>query len=118
MVTRSVWVKFRALDHTSTLVKLKAEDILSQALEHEVDHLNGILYIDHMEAHEKLVKVEPDGESPADSDVDDNSEIGEPDNGDTDRRGNASNEASHHSDSGLWLPEQDSRNTPATLKLK
>ena len=118
MVTRSVWVKFRALDHTSTLVKLKAEDILSQALEHEVDHLNGILYIDHMEAHEKLVKVEPDGESPADSDVDDNSEIGESDTGDTDRRGNASNEASHHSDSGLWLPEQDSRNTPATLKLK
>ncbi len=118
MVTRSVWVKFRALDHTSTLVKLKAEDTLSQALEHEVDHLNGILYIDHMEAHEKLVKVEPDGESPADSDVDDNSEIGEPDTGDTDRRGNASNEASHHSDSGLWLPEQDSRNTPATLKLK
>ena len=118
MVTRSVWVKFRALDHTSTLVKLKAEDILSQALEHEVDHLNGILYIDHMEAHEKLVKVEPDGESPADSDVDDNSEIGEPDTGDTDRRGNASNEASHHLDSGLWLPEQDSRNTPATLKLK
>ena len=118
MVTRSVWVKFRALDHTSTLVKLKAEDTLSQALEHEVDHLNGILYIDHMEAHEKLVKVEPDGESPADSDVDDNSEIGEPDTGDTDRRGNAFNEASHHSDSGLWLPEQDSRNTPATLKLK
>ena len=118
MVTRSVWVKFRALDHTSKLVKLKAEDILSQALEHEVDHLNGILYIDHMEAHEKLFKVEPDGESPADSDVDDNSEIGESDTGDTDRRGNASNEASHHSDSGLWLPEQDSRNTPATLKLK
>ncbi len=118
MVTRSVWVRFRALDHTSKLVKLKAEDMLSQALEHEVDHLNGILYIDHMEAHEKLVKVEPEGESPADTDTDDSSNVGGPDVGDTDRMGKASNEASDHSDSGLWLPDEDSRDTPATLKLK
>ena len=112
MVTRSVWVRFRALDHTSKLVKLKAEDMLSQALEHEVDHLNGILYIDHMEAHEKLVKVEPEGESPADTDTDDSSNVGGPDVGDTDRREIASNEASHHSDSGLWLPDEDSRDPP------
>ena len=118
MVTRSVWVRFRALDHTSKLVKLKAEDMLSQALEHEVDHLNGILYIDHMEAHEKLIKVEPDCESPAETDTDDSSVVGEPAIGDTDRREIASNEASHHSDSGLWLPDEDSRDTPATLKLK
>ena len=118
MVTRSVWVRFRALDHTSKLVKLKAEDMLSQALEHEVDHLNGILYIDHMEAHEKLVKVEPEGESPADTDTDDSSNVGGPDVGDTDRMRKASNEASDHSDSGLWLPDEDSRDTPATLKLK
>ena len=25
---------------------------------------------------------------------------------------------SHNSESGLWLPEEDSRNTPATMKLK
>ena len=118
MVTRSVWVRFRALDHTSKLVKLKAEDMLSQALEHEVDHLNGILYIDHMEAHEKLVKVEPDGEGPADADTDDNSDVGEPDVGHTDTRKNASIETSHHSGSGLWLLDEYSRDTPATLKLK
>ena len=118
MVTRSVWVRFRALDHTSKLVKLKAEDMLSQVLEHEVDHLNGILYIDHMEAHEKLVKVEPDGEGPADTDTDDSSDVGEPDVGHTDTTKNASIETSHHSGSGLWLPDEDSRDTPATLKLK
>ena len=66
MVTRSVWIRFRALDHTAKAVKLRAEDVLSQALEHEVDHLNGILYTDHMEAHEKLVKVEPETESAGD----------------------------------------------------
>ena len=56
-INRSVWVKFRALDATSKVVKLKAEELLSQVLEHEVDHLNGILYIDHLESHEKLIPV-------------------------------------------------------------
>ena len=56
-ITRSIWVRFRALDHTSKLVKLKAEETLSQALEHEVDHLNGILYSDHLEEHQQLVPV-------------------------------------------------------------
>ena len=68
-ITRSIWVKFSALDHTSTLVKLKADGLLSQALEHEVDHLNGILYLDHLESHEMLIKIddEPEGEG-SDSD--------------------------------------------------
>ena len=102
-VTRSVWVKFRALDHTSTVVKLKAEDVLSQALEHEVDHLNGILYIDHMEAHEKLVKVEPADESSSDADA--GADEPEP-------------ESNTSSNGGLWLPDDDSRNTPASFKVK
>ena len=53
-------MKFSELDHTSKLVKLKAEGLLSQALEHEVDHLNGILYLDHLESHEMLIKIEPE----------------------------------------------------------
>ena len=109
IVTRSVWVRFRALDHTSKLVKLRAEDMLAQVLEHEVDHLNGILYTDHMEAHEKLIKVEPEQEATSDS-------CGE-EGGDTDEPERTSS-VSSHSESGLWLPEEDSRNTPATLKLE
>ena len=117
MVTRSVWIRFRALDHTSKVVKLKAEDMLSQALEHEVDHLNGILYTDHMEAHEKLVKVEAEGENSEDSEDGEDSRNGHNShnhNGDSDDTAGESN----HSESGLWLPEGDSRNTPATMKLK
>ena len=110
VVTRSVWVRFRALDHTSKAVKLRAEDVLSQALEHEVDHLNGILYTDHMEAHEKLIKVEPEPEASDDSDAEEG--------GDTDEAENATHAASHSSRSGLWIPEEDSRNSPATLNLK
>lgn len=66
-ITRSVWIRFSAMDHTSKVVQLKAEEVLSQALEHEVDHLNGILYSDHLEEHQQLipVPVEPDGEDDA-----------------------------------------------------
>jgi len=48
IVNRSVWIKFQGTDHSDTIVKFKAENLLSQALEHEVDHLNGILYTDHL----------------------------------------------------------------------
>lgn len=66
-INRSVWIKFRALDHSAAAVKLKAEDLLAQAIEHEVDHLNGILYIDHMADHQRLIKVdEPGGDDSGD----------------------------------------------------
>ena len=93
LITRSVWVKFGALDHTSKVVKLKADGLLSQTLEHEVDHLNGILYIDHLESHEMLEKVEPEAQ---------------PDQ----------QEASPLSSSEeLADEESDSQDTPASLKV-
>ena len=65
---RSIKVKARGLDLHGKLFRVKAdastelerEEILAQALEHEIDHLNGILYIDHLESHEKLHKLEPE----------------------------------------------------------
>ena len=57
IVTRSVWIRFQALDYEFKTIKFKAENLLSQALEHEVDHLNGILYTDHLVQHEKLYKI-------------------------------------------------------------
>ena len=59
-ITRSLWLKFGALDHGSQVVNLEAEDLLAQVLEHEVDHLNGILYLDHLKSHDDLVKIEPE----------------------------------------------------------
>ncbi|MBI21677.1 MAG: peptide deformylase [Chloroflexi bacterium] len=54
LVKLSMKVKSRWLDINGSYYKLSAEDLLSQVLEHEIDHLNGILYIDHLLAHEKL----------------------------------------------------------------
>jgi peptide deformylase len=45
-------------DASGKEIRIKAEELLAQALEHEIDHLNGILYIDHLESQDKLYKVE------------------------------------------------------------
>ena len=60
IITRAIWIKAKGLDRTSKPVRLRAEGLLAQALEHEIDHLNGILYMDHLKEHEHLTKVEPE----------------------------------------------------------
>lgn len=60
-VFRSEFVKVKALDRNGKPVKVKAEGLLAQALEHEIDHLNGILFIDHIKAHEDLWKIDHEG---------------------------------------------------------
>ena len=56
-IKRSVSVKVKALDRQGKEIRLKGEELLAQALEHEMDHLNGVLYIDHVESHDKLWKL-------------------------------------------------------------
>jgi peptide deformylase len=47
-------------DRQGKAIRLKATDLMAQALEHELDHLNGVLYIDHIESQDKLQKAEPE----------------------------------------------------------
>ena len=65
VITRAVWVKAKGLDLKSRIVRLRAQGLLAQVLEHEIDHLNGILYFDHLKSHKELVKDEPSQEQPA-----------------------------------------------------
>ena len=55
---RSVKVRARALDVDGKPIRVKADGLLAQALEHETDHINGILYVDHLEDHQKLYRLE------------------------------------------------------------
>ena len=55
IVTRAILIKAKGLDRQSKLVRLRAEGLLAQVLEHEIDHLNGILYLDHLESHQDLI---------------------------------------------------------------
>ena len=58
-LTRSLKVRARALDRDGNTMRIKADGLLAQALEHETDHINGTLYIDHLESSDKLWKLEP-----------------------------------------------------------
>jgi peptide deformylase len=58
-VPRAELVRAKGLDRTGKEIRLKADDLLAQALEHEIDHLNGVLYTDYLESMDELQPVEP-----------------------------------------------------------
>jgi peptide deformylase len=59
-LTRSSLVIVKALDRNGKQVRIKGKDnLLAQALEHETDHINGTLYIDHLPSMDVLRKIEP-----------------------------------------------------------
>jgi peptide deformylase len=47
-VTRRSMVKVRGVDRHGKPVDIEAEGLLAICLQHEIDHLNGVLYIDHI----------------------------------------------------------------------
>ena len=63
LVLRSVKVRAKGLDRRGKPVRVKGEELLAQALEHEIDHLDGVLYIDRLVDRDKLWKEEPEEES-------------------------------------------------------
>ena len=58
-VKRACSVTVKAKDENWKEIRIKADDLLAQALEHEIDHLNGILYVDRLESPDNLTKLEP-----------------------------------------------------------
>jgi len=56
-IKRAVTVKVKAKNRDGKEFRLKAEGLLAQALEQEIEHLDGILYIDHLESSEKLFEA-------------------------------------------------------------
>jgi len=49
-VIRPRAVKVRYLDHENEIRELDAEGILSVCVQHEMDHLDGVLFVDHISA--------------------------------------------------------------------
>ncbi|TAH32364.1 peptide deformylase [Candidatus Saccharibacteria bacterium] len=47
-VPRHTKVRVRALDENGQEIRLKAEDFLARVLQHEIDHTNGICFVDHI----------------------------------------------------------------------
>lgn len=61
-IKRSASITVKGHNREWKEIRLKATELLAQALEHEIDHLNGVLYIDHLESPDKLYQVEPEEE--------------------------------------------------------
>jgi len=61
-IKRAVTVKVKAKDRNGKEFRIKAQGLLAQALEQEIEHLDGILYIDHLESTEKLFEIIREGE--------------------------------------------------------
>jgi len=61
-IKRAVTVKVKAQNRYGKEFRLKAQGLLAQALEQETEHLDGILYIDHLESQEKLFEIIKEGE--------------------------------------------------------
>lgn len=57
-VERAQWVRVRGVNLEGQAVDFEAEGLLSRALQHEVDHLNGILFIDHLSEEERRRAVD------------------------------------------------------------
>jgi peptide deformylase len=67
-VTRSNKVTVRAQNEKGETIELSGEELLARAIEHEIDHLNGILFINHLSAlkrdiiRRKIRKLQKAGE--------------------------------------------------------
>ena len=47
-VKRAAWIKVRAQDRTGKQFELETEGLMAKALQHEIDHLNGLLFVDKL----------------------------------------------------------------------
>ncbi len=64
LVSRHCDVTVKGMDRRGKDVRIKAEGFLARAFQHEIDHCQGILFIDHIEDPEKIWPVE-EGEEEA-----------------------------------------------------
>ena len=67
VVKRSVSVRARAIGLDGKEIRIRADGLLAQALEHETGHLNGSLYIDHLVSPDSFYKI---GAPPEDGEQD------------------------------------------------
>jgi len=58
-VTRPYYVKVQAWNEKGKPFTIQAEDLLARVIQHEIDHLNGFLFVDrlHPDKKQKLIKL-------------------------------------------------------------
>ncbi|MBP1991411.1 peptide deformylase [Paenibacillus eucommiae] len=51
IVKRANYVRLQTMNRLGETVYLEAEGFTARCMQHEIDHLNGVLYIDHIQDH-------------------------------------------------------------------
>lgn len=59
-VARSTQVTVKAQNLDGKEIRIKANELLAQALEHEIDHVNGVLFVDRLVSPDSLRKLTPE----------------------------------------------------------
>jgi peptide deformylase len=57
-VARAESVRIQARDRNGKLFRKRGTELLAQAMQHEIDHLNGVLYIDYLTDKSQLRKTD------------------------------------------------------------
>ena len=58
-IKRSAGVTVKGKNRHGEVIKISAENLMAEALQHEIDHLDGMLYIDHIDSLERLHRLDP-----------------------------------------------------------
>jgi len=54
-VERSARIKVKGIDRNGNPLNIEAEDLEAVCLQHEIDHLNGVLFIDHISSLKRSI---------------------------------------------------------------
>jgi peptide deformylase len=61
-VERPLKIVVKSLDRAGNRVKFEAEGMLARAIQHEIDHLDGVLYIDKLVAPDRVYRLKEEAE--------------------------------------------------------
>ena len=61
LVPRYPKVRVKAKDLEGNDIRVKAEGFLARILQHEIDHTNGILFVDHIKGQDAFFRLDDDG---------------------------------------------------------
>ena len=54
-VARAEKIKVRALDRQGEILEFEADGFMAKCIQHEIDHLDGVLFIDHLSKLQKMM---------------------------------------------------------------
>ena len=68
---RAEWIHIKGQNRNGKEIRLKGDGLLAQCIQHEMDHLDGVLYLDRLTSMESLHRVGPEDEAEDDDDLPD-----------------------------------------------